>query len=590
MKFCLGIESTAHTYGVGIIDFDGNVLSTVNDTYVPESGGLHPRMVVEHHNSVFMKVIQKALDQAKITLRDINLIAFSQGPGLGPCLRIGAGSARTLAQKLKIPLIGVNHCISHVEIGRRISGAIDPITLYVSGGNTIVSAFETGKYRVFGETLDLAVGNMIDMVARDLGLPHPGGPKIEKLAREGTKYLPLPYIVKGMDLSFSGLYTKCRNLIKSKDFGVKYTANDIAYSLQETAFAMLAEVTERAIAHTEKKEVLLTGGVAANKRLQEMIKYISDEHGAEFHVVPLRLAGDNGAMIGWTGILHYLNKGGMEINSTIIDPKWRMDEVYIPWRFEDAKYTGMEIHTNKTTPKLNNSNGFDRNIEELIKNNKTEIIRKGAEAALIRTSYQNNDVLIKYRLPKKYRLPEIDKKIRSQRTANEARILIRAKRFGVPTPIVHNIDLENSSIYISYIKGERLKDAVTRLNSEDLKQKFKKVGAYVGRLHKNNQIHGDLTTSNIMLMDNDNMFFIDFGLGFNSTTNEDKAVDLHLFKRTVTSTHGEYFNDLFPPFVEGYIEEYGEGSKRIIAEIEDIELRGRYIKKDKRKRGIIKKT
>ncbi|MCP4761008.1 MAG: tRNA (adenosine(37)-N6)-threonylcarbamoyltransferase complex transferase subunit TsaD, partial [archaeon] len=203
-KICLGIESTAHTFGVGIVDFEGNVLSRINAMYKPDEGGLHPRKVVEHHNTVFMNVIQKALHEANLSIKEINLIAFSQGPGLGPCLRIGAGIARSLSMKLKIPIIGVNHCIGHAEIGRRLSGYDDPLTVYASGGNTMIAGFQTGKYRVFGETLDIAIGNMIDMVARDLGVPHPGGPKIEKMAKKGTQYLPMPYIVKGMDLSFSG--------------------------------------------------------------------------------------------------------------------------------------------------------------------------------------------------------------------------------------------------------------------------------------------------------------------------------------------------------------------------------------------------
>jgi len=135
-----------------------------------------------------------------------------------------------------------------------------------------------------------------------------------------------------MDLSFSGLYTAAKRLLESPDFNNKYNLNDIANSLQETAFAMLTEVTERALAHTEIKEVLLTGGVAANKRLQEMIQYISNEHDARFEVVPLKYAGDNGAMIAWTGILRYLSEGGHEITETIIKPKERMDNIAVPWR------------------------------------------------------------------------------------------------------------------------------------------------------------------------------------------------------------------------------------------------------------------
>lgn len=331
-KLCLGIESTAHTWSVGIVDFHGNVLSLINNTFVPKKGGLHPAMVREHHLRIFMDTINKSLIQANLSIKDIDLIAFSRSPGLGPVLRIGALVARMLSQLLQVPLVGVNHCIAHIEIGRLMCKIEDPLTLYVSGGNTIVSAYESGHYQIFGETLDIAIGNMIDMFAREAGLSHPGGPKIENLASQSTNYLSLPYIVKGMDLSFSGLYTSAKNLLNSEKYGQNYNLKDISYSLQETSFAMLTEVTERALAHTEKSEVLLTGGVAANKRLQEMIKYVSDEHNARFEVVPLKYAGDNGAMIAWTGILRYNSGERDAIEKSCIKPKERMDNIPIPWR------------------------------------------------------------------------------------------------------------------------------------------------------------------------------------------------------------------------------------------------------------------
>jgi N6-L-threonylcarbamoyladenine synthase/protein kinase Bud32 len=331
-KLCLGIESTAHTWSVGIVDFHGKVLSLINNTYIPERGGLHPAMVRDHHLNVFMSTIKKSLIKADISIKNVDLIAFSRSPGLGPVLRIGALVARMLSQLLKIPLVGVNHCIAHIEIGRLMCSIEDPLTLYVSGGNTIISAYESNRYQIFGETLDIAIGNMIDMFARDAGLSHPGGPKIENLASQSANYIPLPYIVKGMDLSFSGLYTSTRNLLNSEEYGQKYDLKDISFSLQETSFSMLTEVTERALAHTEKREVLLTGGVAANKRLQEMIKYISNEHKARFEVVPLKYAGDNGAMIAWTGILRYLSEGNDKIENSDIKPKERMDQISVPWR------------------------------------------------------------------------------------------------------------------------------------------------------------------------------------------------------------------------------------------------------------------
>ncbi|MBY9002691.1 MAG: N(6)-L-threonylcarbamoyladenine synthase Kae1 [Candidatus Lokiarchaeota archaeon] len=329
---CLGIESTAHTWSVGIVDFSGEVYGLVNNTYIPEEGGLHPALVREHHLSNFKDTVLKALQEAKCSLKDISLIAFSQSPGLGPILRIGSLVARLLSQLRGIPIVGVNHCVAHIEIGRLMCNIEDPLTLYVSGGNTIISAYESARYQIFGETLDISIGNMIDMVARDAGLAHPGGPKIEKLAEKSNNYISLPYIVKGMDLTFSGLYTAARKLIESDEYGINYVLEDVAHSLQETSFSMLTEITERALAHTKKTEVLLTGGVAANKRLQEMIKSICEDHGARYEVVPLKLAGDNGAMIAWTGILRFKSEGGFDLSQTNINPKERMDNISIPWR------------------------------------------------------------------------------------------------------------------------------------------------------------------------------------------------------------------------------------------------------------------
>ncbi|NMC08062.1 MAG: N(6)-L-threonylcarbamoyladenine synthase Kae1 [Candidatus Lokiarchaeota archaeon] len=326
MKTCLGLESTAHTLSAGIVDDAGSIRSVVSDTYVPEAGGLHPLKTSNHHVDCFQAVIQQALDQAGITLNAIDVVAFSQGPGLGPCLRIGASVARALAEFLDLPIVGVNHCVAHVEIGRMSCKVDDPLTLYVSGGNTIVSAFDCGRYQVFGETLDIALGNLLDTFAREARLQHPGGPKIEALARQGANYIDLPYTVKGMDLALSGLLTSSIKAL------AKHPLADVAYSLQETAFAMVAEVTERALAHTEKKDVLITGGVAANSRLQEMIRMIAGDHGASFHAVPRQLAGDNGAMIAWTGLLQHGRAGGVPLGETGILPKWRLDQVPIPWR------------------------------------------------------------------------------------------------------------------------------------------------------------------------------------------------------------------------------------------------------------------
>ena len=331
MEYCLGIESTADDFSVGIASFEGEILANVIDAFISETGGIHPREAAQHHSQVAGKVLAEAFKKAKIKPKEIKVVAFSQGPGLGPCLRTGATVARALASYLGVPLVGVNHCVAHIEIGKLITGAKDPVTLYVSGGNTIVSAFDAGRYRVFGETLDIAVGNCLDVFARTAGLRQregmPFGAIIEKLAEKGSRFVPLPYSVKGMDLSFSGLLTAAIELLKRGE----YSLEDVAFSLQETVFAMLTEVTERALAHTEKKEVLLTGGVAANKRLQEMLRRIAEEHNARFCVVPKQYALDNGAMIAWTGVLAYKHGQTVPIERSFVKLRWRLDEVDVPW-------------------------------------------------------------------------------------------------------------------------------------------------------------------------------------------------------------------------------------------------------------------
>ncbi len=322
----LGIESTAHTFGVGIVSDSGKILANEKSIFIPEKGGIHPRKAAEHHAERAQEVLRKALEKAKKGLEEIDAVAFSQGPGLAPCLKIGAVLARFLALKYRKPLIGVNHCIAHIEIGKLATGAGDPVTLYVSGGNTQVIAFIDSRYRVLGETQDIGVGNALDKFARETGLGFPGGPKIEQLAKKG-KWIPLPYVVKGMDVCFSGIITEALKLYKKGA-----NLEDLCFSLQEVCFSMLVEVTERALAHCEKNEVLLTGGVAANSRLREMLEIMCKERGAKFFAVPKELAGDNGAMIAWNGLQIFKALGkGISLGESGIKPRWRTDEVEVAW-------------------------------------------------------------------------------------------------------------------------------------------------------------------------------------------------------------------------------------------------------------------
>jgi len=325
---CLGIESTAHTFGASIATSEGRVLADVSQVYKPPLGsGIHPREASRHHGEVAPEVIRRCLRDAKIGLSEIDLIAFSAGPGLGPALRVGATIARALAVWLSKPLVPVHHAIGHVEIGALSSGARDPLVILVSGGHTAIVAYADRRWRIFGETEDITLGNLLDMFARSSGLPSPGGPAVEELAREGSRFVPLPYVVKGNDVSYSGLLTAAEEKAKQG-----LPLREICFSLQEVAFAMLAEASERALAHTGKGEVLLAGGVAANRRLAEMVEIIASEHGARFYVVEKRYSGDCGAQIAWTGLLSFQGAAGIDVAESFVKPKWRLDMVDIPWR------------------------------------------------------------------------------------------------------------------------------------------------------------------------------------------------------------------------------------------------------------------
>jgi N6-L-threonylcarbamoyladenine synthase/protein kinase Bud32 len=323
----LGIESTAHTLGLGIVDREGQILADAKAVYSPKAGGIHPREAAEHHQAQVLNVIHDVFAQANLSFNQLEAIAFSQGPGLPPALRVGAVMARTLATSLKIPLLGVNHCVAHIEQARFFCHAEKPLVVYLSGGNTQITTLAAHRYRIFGETLDIALGNMLDMFARAANLPHPGGPKIEQLANQASDgYHPLPYTVKGMDLAFSGLLTAAKQLLKKG-----LALEDICYSLQETAFSMVAEVTERALAHTQRNELIVTGGVAANSRLKEMLQIVADEQSARFAAVPRKYAGDNGAMIAYNGLLLLKVRKTTPLAESRIQPKWRLDQVDIPW-------------------------------------------------------------------------------------------------------------------------------------------------------------------------------------------------------------------------------------------------------------------
>lgn len=545
----LGIEGTAEKTGVGIVDSDGNILAMAGEQLYPKEGGIHPREAAEHHAKWIPQLIPQAIDEAGISYNDIDFISFSQGPGLGPALRTVATAARTLALSLDIPIIGVNHCIGHVEIGKLDTGAKNPVALYVSGGNSQVIAYESGRYRIFGETLDIAIGNCLDHFGRETGLGHPGGPIIEKLAKKGT-YVDLPYVVKGMDFSFSGLLSAALRAYKN---GV--AIEDICYSLQETAFAMLVEVTERALAHTAKDEVLLCGGVSANSRLRDMMKIMAEEHYAKFYMPEMKYSGDNGVMIAWLGQLMYKNFGPLAIEDTNIIQRFRTDEVDAPW-------------VNNTETKLNLPN---------------DLLAKGAESDIYKAKWLGEPAIVKKRLAKSYRISELDLKIRKHRTKSEAKILSDVKRTGVRTPILYDVDLENKNIVMEELSGPMIKDIIGELATGKMKELALAIGKNIRMFHEGDIIHGDLTGSNMILIDNnlenidDNLAIFDFGLGRYSDLIEDKAVDLLVLKKSFQSIDYEIATETFDWILDGYdLAIGGVTNGKIADKIADIQSRGRY--------------
>ncbi|MDA4113414.1 MAG: KEOPS complex N(6)-L-threonylcarbamoyladenine synthase Kae1 [Thaumarchaeota archaeon] len=324
----LGIESTAHTFSASVVTEKEGILSDVKDVYLPPEGsGIHPTEASNHHSAVAARVIKEALVASGKNGQDLDAVAYAMGPGLGPCLRVGAVSARALALALGKPLVPVNHAIGHIELGCMLTGATSPLVLLISGGHTMVVSCSSRMWRVLGETLDLTLGQLLDQLGRYVGYSSPCGRRIEEAASRSNRYLRLPYTVKGNDVSFSGLLTAAKRLV---DDGEPF--EDVCFSVQESAFATTVEVTERALAFTGNKEVMVVGGVAANKRLAEMLSVMVQRHSARLSVVPIRYSGDCGAQIAWTGLLAYGAGITVPVGESIIRQSWRLDTVPLPWR------------------------------------------------------------------------------------------------------------------------------------------------------------------------------------------------------------------------------------------------------------------
>lgn len=326
----IGIESSAHTFGVGIVE-NGKMLANEKEMYKIGTGGMIPAKVAEFHIENASLVIKRAVERAGVEFHDIEGVGYTIGPGIGTCLQVGQLSAKMLAKALNVKIAAVNHCVAHSEITRHYGRLKDPLMLYVSGGNSQILALE-GKpfrhYSVIGETFDIGIGNMLDTFARSIKLEPAWGSSIEKNAL-GGKYIPLPYTVKGMDFSFTGLLTRATEL------SGKESVADLCFSIQETAFSELCEATERALLLKGKTEIGVCGGVAQNTRLRNMLDKIASEHGFKFGYAPNEFNADNGGMIAF--VAERMLEEGLYTKSSecTIRQRYRTDLAKVPGDHND---------------------------------------------------------------------------------------------------------------------------------------------------------------------------------------------------------------------------------------------------------------
>ena len=532
MTRVLGIEGTAWCASAAVFDDASGDVSIRSDAYQPDSGGIHPREAAEHMRGAIPAVVEAILGEIEDTYGDpaaaLDAVAFSRGPGLGPCLRIAGTAARALSGALDVELVGVNHMLAHLEIGRHRSGFDAPICLNASGANAHVLGYHDGRYRVLGETMDTGVGNALDKFTRHVGWTHPGGPKVEARAKAG-EYVELPYVVKGMDLSFSGITSAAK---EAADDGI--ALEDVCRGLEETVFAMLTEVSERALSLTGAEELVLGGGVGQNDRLQGMLETMCADRGASFYAPEAKFLRDNAGMIAVLGAAMYDAGETIPIEASGVRPDFRPDEVDATWRSDEA--TARPVATDERV--------------------------KGAEAT-VELDPEAARVL-KRRHSKAYRHPELDERLRRRRTRTEARLTSEARRLGVPTPVVFDVDPPAGALELELVGTADLGDATTA-------KRVGSVGRQLARCHGAGFVHGDPTPRNVRVSEQ-RAWLIDFGLGYYTDDVEDYAMDLHVFEGALAGTamdSGE--------LLEAFESAYGDvGEQSVLRQLREIERRGRY--------------
>jgi len=559
----LGIEGTAWAASAALYDDAEDTVFIESDPYQPDSGGIHPREAAEHMGEAIPQVIQRVLNHAAETADGegravdaapneygIDAVAFSRGPGLGPCLRTVGTAARAAAQSLGVPLVGVNHMVAHLEIGRHQSGFDSPVCLNASGANAHLLGFHNGRYRVLGETMDTGVGNALDKFTRHIGWSHPGGPKVEEAADDG-EFIDLPYVVKGMDFSFSGIMSAAK---QAADDGE--AIEDICFSLQEHVFGMLTEVAERALSLTATDELVLGGGVGQNERLQEMLRTMCAERGADFHVPEPRFLRDNAGMIAVLGAKQFAVGDTLAIEASTVDPNFRPDQVPVTWRVDEqsvARGLGATTASDGTTTTASDETTTQRGAEAVVD------VLDPAEAGLSLPAR----CVRKRRVSKAYRHPLLDETLRAERTTAEARLTSQARRAGVPTPLVWDVDPEESTIWFQHVGTS---DLAADLTIEPVRA----VGQSLATIHEAGFVHGDPTTRNVRI--GDRTWLIDFGLGFYTGHVEDHAMDLHVFRQSLEATADDP-----APLCEAVMAGYSEvGRSEVVDRLATIEDRGRY--------------
>lgn len=315
-QLIMGIETSCDETAVAIVKNGREILANVVASQIESHkrfGGVVPEIASRHHVEQITLVLEEALAQANVDIKDMDAIAVTEGPGLVGALLIGVNAAKALAFANGIPLIGVHHIAGHIYANRLVTEMNFPLlSLVVSGGHTeIVYMKEHGHFEVIGETRDDAAGEAYDKVARTLNLPYPGGPHIDRLAHEGkaTINLPRAWLEEGSyDFSFSGLKSAVINVVhNAQQRGEEIVPEELAASFQESVIDVLVTKTQRAVKEYGVKQVLVAGGVAANKGLREKLSTEFADSDVEIVIPPLSLCTDNAAMIAAAGSVFYEN-------------------------------------------------------------------------------------------------------------------------------------------------------------------------------------------------------------------------------------------------------------------------------------------